>query len=140
MDDKGFIFTLDAVIALIPIFILIMALSSYNDGELILPTQQLRLGHQAQDTLDAMSQYQKSDLTIISEISQALKKGDMNKARNLAQNFLEMNLNGLNYEMVELNQLNGATITSTGNMDDAHNVAVGTKSYGNHTFKLYVWE
>ncbi|MDD1775242.1 MAG: hypothetical protein LUQ24_06910 [Methanobacterium sp.] len=140
MDNKGFIFTLDAVLALIPVFIVIMALSSSNDGALIQPSQQMRLSHQAQDTLDAMAQYQISDLTLIGEISKELNEGDRNGARDLAREFLDENLPGAKYKLIELNQLNGASIISTGDMDDAQNVAVGTKSYGNHSFKLYLWD
>ena len=139
MDDKGFIFTLDAVLALIPVFIIIMALSSSNDGNLILPSQQLRLGHQAQDVMDAMSQYRVSESTLLGEISQALVDNDKDAARDLSQAFLDENLPGANYKLVEINQLNGAAIISNGNMESAQNVAVGTKNYGNHSFRLYVW-
>ncbi|HTX60913.1 MAG TPA: hypothetical protein VMC48_01260 [Methanobacterium sp.] len=139
MDDKGFIFTLDAVLALIPVFIIIMALSSSNDGNLILPSQQLRLSHQAQDVMDAMSQYRVSESTLLGEISQALVDNDKDAARDLSQAFLDENLPGANYKLVEINQLNGAAIISNGNMESAQNVAVGTKNYGNHSFRLYVW-
>ncbi|MBU4536358.1 MAG: hypothetical protein KKF16_11290 [Euryarchaeota archaeon] len=47
MDNKGFIFTLDAVLALIPVFIILMTLSGVYHGSLILPAQQIHLSHQA---------------------------------------------------------------------------------------------
>ncbi len=145
MDDNGFIFTLDAVLALIPVFIVLMAVSGVDQGSLILPSQQIRLSHQAQDTLDAMAQYHTSESTLIEEMVMVLKANNndatgITGAGKLAGAYLDDNLPGMNYELVELNHLNGETIISKGNMDNAPNVAVGTKNYGDYCFKLYVWE
>lgn len=140
MNNKGFIFTLDAVLALIPVFIIILAISSSNTGELVLPSQQMRLSHQAQDTLDAMSNFRHSDLTLIEEISRALNADDENTARTLAREFLDINLPLSHYELVEINKLKGNIIASNGDIDKASNVAVGTKIYGNYIYKLYVWD
>lgn len=145
MDNKGFILTLDAVLALIPVFIVLMAVSCVDQGSLILPSQQIRLSHQAQDALDAMSQYQTSEHTLIEEIVLVLEANNNDAtgvyaAGELASAYLDSNLQGMNYKLVELNQLDGATITSKGDMDNAPNVAVGSKNYGDYSFKLYVWD
>lgn len=144
MDNRGFIFTLDAVLALIPIFIVLMTVSSVDQGSLILPSQQIRLSHQAQDTLDSMAQYHVSENTLIKEMVMILEENNNTSgavaAGKLAGAYLDDNLQGMNYKLVELNQLDGATITSKGEMDDAPNVAVGSKNYGDYCFKLYVWD
>lgn len=145
MDNKGFILTLDAVLALIPVFIVLMAVSCVDQGSLILPSQQIRLSNQAQDALDVMSQYHISEHTLIEEMVLILEANNneatgVDGAGELAHAYLDSNLQGMNYKLVELNQLDGATITSKGNMDNAPNVAVGSKNYGNYSFKLYVWD
>ncbi len=144
-DDKGFIFTIDAFLALIPVFILLMAISSMNQGGLILPSQQVRLSNQAQDALDVMAQYHISESTLIEEMVRMLEvngtgTSGVDSAGELASVYLKDNLPGMNYELVEMNQLNGKTITSNGTRDNALNMAVGTKNYGNFCFKLYVWD
>ncbi|MBU4536357.1 MAG: hypothetical protein KKF16_11285 [Euryarchaeota archaeon] len=91
-----------------------------------------------------MSQYHVSENTLIEEMVMALE-GNNNDATgvdagDLARAFLDNNLKGMNYKLVELNQLDGATIISKGDMDNAPNVAVGSKNYGDYCFKLYVWD
>lgn len=61
-------------------------------------------------------------------------------ASKLAGVFLNKTLPAANYELTEINQLNGKTIVSKGKMDTAQNVAVGSKTYGKYSFKLYVWD
>ncbi len=145
MEDKGFIFTFDAVLALIPVFIVLMAVSSVNMGSLIQPSQQVRLSHQAQDSLNLMAQYQNPGGTVLEEISTVLKANQNNPAgidaaKKIADGFLDKNLPGMKYKLIELNQLKGATITTNGNIDEAENVAVGNRKYGNYSFQLYVWD
>lgn len=145
MDKKGFLFTFDAIIALISVFIVIMAVSSADQGGLILPSQQVRLSQQAQDTLDLMAQYRNSDITILEEIALILMTNNNNgtgitEAGKIASAFLDKNLPGVNYQLVEINQLNGTIITSKGNMQNAGNVAVGSRNHGNYCFKLFVWD
>ncbi len=145
MDNKGFIFTLDAVLALIPVFIVLMTVSCVDQGDLILPSQQIRLSHQAQDAMDAMGQYRVSETTLIEEIVMILEANNndatgVDAAGKLAGAYLDNNLLGMNYKLVELNQLDGSTIISKGDIDDAQNVAVGSKNYGDYSFKLYVWD
>lgn len=141
-DNKGFIFSLDAVLALIPVFIVLMAVSGVDQGSLVLPSQQIRLSNQAQDTMDAMAQYPSIDKSLIEEMVTVLKvnNNDADTAKEVVHEFLNRTLPGRNYKLVELNQLNGDTIISKGNMDDAQNVAVGSRSYGNYSFRLYVWD
>lgn len=145
MDNKGFIFTFDAVLALIPVFILLMAVSSVNMGSLIQPSQQVRLSNQAQDSLNLMAQYQNPGGTVLEEISTVLKANQNNlagidTAKKIADTFLDKNLPGMKYKLIELNQLKGSTITTNGNVDGVGNVAVGNRNYGNYSFQLYVWD
>ena len=145
MDSKGFIFTFDAVLALIPVFIVLVAVSGINQGCFTLSSHQVRLDHQAQDSLDLMAQYQDSRGIVLEEIVRILQVNHNNPAGidaagKIAQEFLDKNLPGKKYKLVELNQLNGAAITSNGNLDGAKNLAVGSRSYGNYSFQLYVWD
>ena len=60
-------------------------------------------------------------------------------AGQVAGSFLNKTLNGSNYRLTEETQLKGKVIASNADMKGASNVAVGVKSCGNYTFKLYVW-
>lgn len=146
MDEKGFIFTFDAALALIPIFILLLAVNTIDSGNFALSSEQMRLSHQAQDCMDLMAQYQgSSGVTVINEIVSNLAANDNNDigvkaAAEVAGGFLDKNLPGKHYKLVELKQLNGATIASNGQIEDAKNVAVASRSYGNYNFLLYVWD
>lgn len=145
MDNKGFIFTVDAVLALIPVFIVLVTVCGVDQGSLILPSQQVRLNHQAQDALDSMSHYNSTQNTLIERMVIVLEKDNngqagVHAAGDLARAYLDNDLRGMEYKLVELNHLDGATIISKGDIDNAQNVAVGSKNYDGYSFKLYMWD
>ena len=145
MDDKGLILTFDSVMALIPVFIILLAVAGVNQGQLILPSQQVRLNHQAQDSLDLMAQYRNpSGETVLAQITYILESNNnsapaVEAAGEITSEFMEKIMPGMEYKLVELNQLGGAIIASRGEMDGAENVAVGWRSYRNYLYQLYVW-
>ncbi|MDD3985433.1 MAG: hypothetical protein PHY59_06045 [Methanobacterium sp.] len=144
-NNKGLFFSIDMVLALIPIFILILTITNTN----IFPTHPYITKNyfiEAQDTSELMAQcIGFDDYTILEEISQALSEGKdpiqaIVSARNIAEPFLKKNLGNRNYLLVEMNYLKGMEITSKGNFKDAKNVGVAVKTNGNYIYKLYVWE
>lgn len=145
MDDRGFILTLDAVMALIPVFIILLAVSSVNQSQITSPSSQVRLNHQAQDCLDIMAQYKNpSGETVLEEITLTLESNNNNTmgveaAGKITSRFLEKIIPGMRFKFVELKQLNGVTIASNGEMDEAKNVAVGWRSCRNYCYQLYLW-
>jgi len=144
MDSKGFIFTFDAVLALIPILILFTAVINMGNNDLV--SGELRLSQDAQDSLETMAQYKNSadGVTILQKITETLRINNNNPAGiatagTIAGEFLNKTLVGLKYNLTEVSQLDGITIASNANMEDATNVNVAIRSYGNYTFKLYIW-
>lgn len=145
MDYKGFILTFDAFMALIPVFIILSLVAGVNQGQLTLISQQVRLNHQAQDSLDLMAQYRNpSGETILEEITYILESNNNNasgveSASQISSEFLNKFMPGVKYKFVELKQLGGISLAANGEIDDAKNVAVGWRSYRNYIYQLYVW-
>lgn len=145
MDEKGFAFTLDAVLALIPVLIVFAAVTTANYAPLMTSFQEARLPHTAQDSIEAMDHYTESDgFSTLEDISNTLKENNndgtgIKSAGKIANHFLGETLNGKHYTLTEESQLKGKVIASNAELKDAKNVAAGVKSCGNYTFKLYVW-
>jgi len=143
-DNNGLSFSLDTVLAIIPIFILIL-----NVTNTTLYTNSYLTKHyfmEAQDTSELMTQYKDfDDQTVLEEISKVLSeskdpKQGAESAKKIVDPFLKKTLGNQNYLFVEINYFKGMEITSKGNFKDAKNVSVAVKSNGNYIYKLYVWE
>ena len=142
MDNKGFIFTLDTVLALIIAFIALAAVVSITESPL---SSQTRLSHNAQDVLETMATYKKgpeepSVLQNIASILSANKNDQtgIKEAGQVAGTYLNQTLNNTKYNLTET-QLN-ATIAANADMKEANNVAVGVKSCDGYVFRLCVWD
>lgn len=144
MDNKGLIFTLDAVLALIPIFIIIVSVANISDSGLIYPSQQVHFIENAQDTLEIMSTNQNGlNSNVLQNMANILAANNnselgIQEAGKLAGFYLNKTIINSKYSLIETNQLN-KTIISTGDMKDANNISVGFKSCKNYIFKLYIW-
>ena len=144
-DDNGIFFSIDAGLALIPVFILLFTIGninidythSYNEN---------RYFHMAQDSTELMSNYCWSDnVPILEKVSNALSESSdsekgVETARTILDPFLKKTLGNMNYRFVELNHLKGKEIASKGNYDRAENVGMAVKGCGDYLFKLYVWK
>lgn len=145
MDENGFIFTWDAVLALIPIFVVITAIFNVNYSSLEDPNRDSHLSHMAEDSMNAMASYrQKNGLSLLENISKALSEHNndgtgIDEAGKIAGSFLNRTLPGVSYRLTEENQLNGTVLTSNTNFEGAENVEVSSRSYGGYIFKLWVW-
>lgn len=145
MDEKGFIFSWDAVLALIPVFVVITAIFNVNYSSLEDPNQDIRLSHMAGDSMNAMASYrQKNGLSLLETISNILLEHNndgagIKEAEKIATPFLDKTLQGVNYRLTEENQIN-KTITASADFKGAENVEVSSRSYGGYIFKLWVWE
>ncbi|WP_414470063.1 hypothetical protein [Methanobacterium sp. ACI-7] len=142
MDNKGLIFTLDAAIALIPIFIIIAAVVSVSSSDNTYT--QIRLAHNAQDTLENMGMHQNNQqLSTLQKITYTLSLNNnsndgINEAGKIAGFYLNKTLGNSKYKLVEISVLN-KTIVSNGDILETENISVGFKSFENYIFKLYIW-
>ncbi len=145
LDERGFAFTLDAVLALIPVLIVFAAVTTANYAPLMTSFQEARLPNTAQDSIEVMAHYKEDDgFSTLEDVSNTLKKNNNDRtgikaAEEIAGPFLEKALNGKHYALTEENQLKGKVIASNAELKDARDVGIGAKSCGNYTFKLYVW-
>ena len=145
MDEKGFIFSWDAVLALIPVFMVITAIFNVNYSSLEDPNQDIRLSHIAGDSMNAMASYrQNNGLSLLENISKVLSEHQndgtgIKEAEKIAGPFLDKTIKGVNYRLTEENQIN-KTITASADFKGAENVEVSSRSYGGYIFKLWVWE
>ena len=142
MDNKGFVFTLDAVLALIIVFIALAAVASITESPL---SSQIRLSHNAQDVLETMATYKKSPEgpSVLQNIASILfaNKNDqtgISEAGQVAGAYLNQTLNNTKYNLTET-QLN-ATIAANADMEEASDVAVGVKICDSYVFRLCIWD
>jgi hypothetical protein len=142
MDDNGFIFTLDAVLALIIVFIALAAVANINESPL---SSQIRISHNAQDTLETMATYKKgpeepSVLQNVASILSANKNDQtgINEAGQVAGVYLNQTLNNTKYNFTEA-QLN-VTIAANADMEEGNNIAVSVKICDDYMFRLYIWD
>jgi hypothetical protein len=139
MDQKGFIFTFDAVLALIPLFLTIILISNLS----VAPNSQsqVRISQSAQDCLDILAASQIEERTVMESMVLTLKtdkeKG-VEEARNLAKPVLDGLIGDKSYQLVETSQLNGTVIVSQGNLDSSPNLSTATRNWEDYTFVLYV--
>ena len=144
MDDNGFIFTLDAALGLIIIFIALAAVANVNIP--LSSSSQTRFSHNAQDTLETMATYKTypCGFTVLQNVATALaaNKNDqtgIHEAGQVAGAYLNQTLGSAKYNFTEINQLND-TIAANADMKDAYNIAVGVKSCDGYVFRIYIWD
>jgi hypothetical protein len=144
-DVNGIFFSIDAILGLIPVFILLLTVAnmnidythSYLEKENVL---------QAQDSSEIMAQYTGlDDQTLLEEVSTALSENPnqtqgIESARKIADPFLKKTLGRMKYCLVEINYLEGKEIASSGNIEESNDVGVAVKCCGDYLFKLYVWK
>ncbi|MGB9936393.1 MAG: hypothetical protein ACPK7O_01605 [Methanobacterium sp.] len=143
MDNNGFIFTLDATLALIPIFIILAAVVSTGNPD-IHSSEQIRLTHSAQDALENMARIQNgTESNIFQKMAYILSLNNnsdnsIKETGRISGSYLNKTLGNLKYNLTEISELN-KTIAFNGDMKNAKDISVGFKSYENYIFKLYVW-
>ncbi|MEN6330056.1 MAG: hypothetical protein ABFC91_07185 [Methanobacteriaceae archaeon] len=139
MDEQGFIFTFDAVLALIPLFLIMVIISNLPVSSD--PQSQVIISENSQDYLDVLASSQVKDRSILENMVYALKtdqdKG-VERARNLAKPVLDNLMGDKSYQLVETSQLNGTVIISQGNLNSSSRVATATRNCDSYTFVLYV--
>jgi len=139
MDQKGFIFTFDAVLALIPLFLVIIVISNLPVSSE--DQSQVTLSQDAQDYLDVLASTEINSRSVMESMVQALSTGresGVKEAGDLAKSVLDNLTDDKSYKLLETSQLNGTTIISQGNLDSSSSVASATCNWGNYTFVLYV--
>lgn len=142
MDERGFAYTLDAVLALIPVIIIILGVSNLPTSNE--PSNHIYSSQKAQDIMDFMAQYRPGGgMTVLETLSTTLESGSNNPASiqcagENASTILNKNFPELEYLLTEENQLGGKILTGNLDIENADNVATASRNYGNYTYRIYV--
>jgi hypothetical protein len=136
-EECGIFFCIDAVLALIPIIIIVAAVAQiYIDPSV--SNLQLVMFHQAQDTLNLMSVKNNYEPSILEQVSSSISDNNLDSANKIANTWLENRLENKTYRLVEVNHLNGREICSSGDMNSAQIVVTAVKSQNSYIYKLYL--
>ena len=145
LDNKGSLYIIDAILAivlLLIVFLIINTAVNVPTYEYSYETKDIR---QAQDVMELLSgKIDFSDHTFISEISGILEDGKNSKqsVREVSQISKDKldSLNIKNYRFTETNVLDGEVLASNGNYDEGDSVSVATRTYGDYSYTLSVWQ
>lgn len=142
MDERGFAYTLDAVLALIPVIIVLFGITnlaaSHETPNHIYSSQK------AQDTMDFMAQYREGGrMSVLETMSNTLESGKNSKesihyAGETAATILDKNFPNMEYLLTEENQLGGQILAGELDIGKANNVATASRNCGNYTYRIYV--
>ncbi len=139
MNEEGFIFTIDSILMLIPVFIILATVASIS-----LETPQEAPYYNAQDALELLIILgEKPGDTNLMTVAENISQGNINGARVAAQGDLKPLLDSfrMNYNLTYYNNSTGTyeTLISRGTMPVNGSISSATRSYGGVTFRLYMW-
>ena len=139
MDEGGFIFSVDSILMLIPVFILIATVSGMS---LNVPHESPY--YQSQDVMETLYNIGENSSTIsLSTIANNISSGDVDDAGNMAKTESFRQILDKSYRNYELGYMDSSgtfkPLVSKGSMGSSPNIASVTRIYNGVTFKLYMW-
>lgn len=144
-NERGYVAVFEALMVIFLVLTCVLFLNSVVVTSNPSLSQKADNFNKAQDIMEALSgKVNFTDETFLSEISNILSdRWDKNKAikevsKLTKSKFEELGLKD-NYKFVEVNELNGATLLSSGNYDSAENISIASRNYGDYCYRLYVW-
>lgn len=144
-NERGYVAVFEALMVIFLVLTCVLFLNSVVVTSNPSLSQKADNFNKAQDIMEALSgKVNFTDETFLSEISNILSdRWDKNKAiKEVSEltksKFEELGLKD-NYKFVEVNELNGATLLSSGNYDSAENISIASRNYGDYCYRLYVW-
>ena len=143
-DNTGSLYIIEAILA---ITILLVAILVINTVISIPSPDYSYEAHDlasAQDIMSSLSgKIDFEDQTFLGQISTILKekknsKKSISEVSEICQNKLE-GFKLTNYKFCENNKLKGKVLAYRGNDNNAKEVSVATREYGDYSYTLYVW-
>ena len=145
LDEKGSFYIMDAFLAVIlvlVVFLVVNSAISIPDPSYSYDTHEIRT---AQDTMEILSgKIDFTDESFLGEISHILEENKNSKesvrevSRISKDKFESLNLK--NYRFTENNILDETVLASNGDYSKAGNVSVATRSYGDYSYTLSLWQ
>ena len=144
LDNKGSFYLIDAILAVVLLLIVFLAINAtvtMPTHEYSYETRDIRTAQDVMELLSGRIDFQ--DKSFISEISGILKEGENSKesvreVSKISRDRLD-SYDLENYRLAESNVLNDEVLALKGNYDDAENVSVATRTYGDYSFTLSTW-
>ncbi len=143
-DNKGSLYIIEAILAITILLVAMLVVNtvisipssdySYESRDLV----------SAQDIMSSLSgKIDFEDQTFLGEISTILKekknsKKSIREVSEICQNKLD-SFKLKNYKFCENKKLKGKVLAYSGNYDNAKEVSVATRTYGDYSYTLYVW-
>ncbi len=143
-DEKGSFYIIEAILA---ITVLLIAILIVNTVISIPSPDYSYEGHDLKSAQDIMEILSKkinfTDQTFLGEISTVLKENKNSKkairdVSDICQDKFD-SFKLKNYKFCENNKLKGKILASKGNYNNAQDVSVATRTYGDYSYTLYVW-
>lgn len=144
LDNKGSFYIIDAILAVVLLLIVFLAINAtitMPSHDYSYETRDIKT---AQDIMELLSgKVDFEDESFISEISAILSEGENSKesireVSRISKSKLD-SYDLENYRLVETNVLNNVVLASRGDWDNAENISVATRTYGEYSFTLSTW-
>jgi len=144
MENRGFIYTLDAIFALTILIIMTASLTHFLMLKHYLPSEYRNENYNAEDIMDLMASHDTGNGTILERISHELnfhqnREEAITEANKIASRFLNSKFPNIKYNLTVYDGIESVTIASNAEMSKADNINSATKNYNNYTFQLYIW-
>ena len=145
LDNKGSFYIFDAIIAVVLILLVFLVVNT----TISLPTSDYSYESKdirtAQDVMELLSgKVDFDDRTFLEEISAILEDGENSKesigeASEISKRKLD-SYNIKNYRFTENDVLDGEVLASSGDYKKADNVDVASRTYGDYSYSLSIWQ
>ena len=145
LDNKGSFYIFDAIIAVVLILLVFLVVNT----TISLPTSDYSYESKdirtAQDVMELLSgKVDFDDRTFLEEISAILEDGENSKEsiREVSE-ISKRKLNSYdikNYRFTENDVLDGEVLASSGDYKKADNVDVASRTYGDYSYSLSIWQ
>ena len=144
LDNKGNLYIFDAILAIIlvlMVFLIVNSTLTLESPEYFYESHDIK---SAQDIMELLSgKIDFGDVSFLSKISHKLEDGQNSKksvqeVSAISKDKLKSyNLN--HYQFSEENVLDGKVLAVSGDLNNAQNVSVASRNYGQYSYSLKVW-
>ena len=144
-DNRGSFYIFDAILAaflILLVFLVVNSVISIPTEDYSYESKEIRT---AQDVMELLSgKVDFDDRTFLEEISSILEDGENSKesigeASEISKRKLD-SYNIKNYRFTENDVLDGEVLASSGDYKKADNVDVASRTYGDYSYSLSIWQ
>ena len=144
-DNRGSFYIFDAIIAVFLILLVFLVVNSTISLPTVDYSYESKEIRTAQDVMELLSgKVDFDDKTFLEEISSILEDGENSKESiGKVSEISKMKLDSYgikNYRFTENDVLDGEVLASSGDYKKADNVDVASRTYGDYSYSLSIWQ